>query len=65
MVGRERSCDAIAFRELAGNASIFAGDDIGAREQFERAQGDIAEISNRCGYQIETGCGLGRLDCGS
>ena len=60
VIGRERRRDAVAFGELAGDAGVLAGDDVGAGEQFERAQGDVAQISDRCRHQIEAGGNLGR-----
>jgi hypothetical protein len=33
-------------------ARILGGDDIGGFQHIERAQGDIAQVSNRCGDNI-------------
>src|SRR5689334_12270099 len=65
MVGRERGCNAEALCELARDASVFAGDDISAGEQFEGAQRDVAEVSNRRCHQVEAGGSLGRLHRGA
>ena len=63
VVRREWRCDAVTFGQLAGDAGILAGNDIGTREQFQRTQADIAQVPDWRGDKIEARygfCGLNR-----
>ena len=35
-------------------ARVLAGDGVGALERLERAEGDVAEIADRRGYETES-----------
>src|SRR5215472_5991241 len=59
MIGREGRRYPVTINEFAGNAGIFRGDYVYTCQHFERAQRDVAEISDRRGYQIEAGLGFG------
>src|SRR5947209_2354593 len=43
----------VAVEQFARDAGVFTGDQVGAGEGLQRAQGDIAEIADRRGNQIE------------
>src|SRR5262249_62353273 len=58
-IGREPWLNAVANTAVSGNAGIFTGDYLHACQHFERAHGDVAEISDRRGYQVEAGLCLG------
>ena len=45
--------DAVAAEQHAGDARVLCGDDIGAGQDFERAQRDIAEIADRRRDEVE------------
>ncbi len=55
VIGFELGRDRIAFGEPAGDAGIFAGDDIDAGQGFQGAQGDVAEITDRGCHQMKPG----------
>src|SRR4029453_11360937 len=63
MVSGERGRDAIVVEKLAGDASVFAGDQLGGGKYLERPHGDVTQIADRGGDQIEPGwqrrCGGG------
>ena len=46
--------------ELLGLAGVFATDAVGAAEDVEGAEGDVAEVADGCGDEVEAG-GEGRL----
>src|SRR6185437_9939797 len=62
VVGRELRRDAIALQQPAGDAGIFASDDIHGGECLKCAQGDVAKIADRGGHQKESGRCLWRRD---
>jgi hypothetical protein len=41
------------FCELAGDAAVLAGDHVGGGERLERAQADVAQVSDRRRDQIK------------
>jgi hypothetical protein len=53
VVGVGAVLDAVAIEQDAGDAGVLAGEHIGASQGFQRAQGNIAEISDRRGDEIE------------
>jgi hypothetical protein len=48
--------------ELAGDARVLAGDEIGGGQNFERPQGHVAQVADRSCHQIEPGRERGRRD---
>ncbi len=58
VVGHQRRADAVALGQLAGDAGILAGDAVGRRQGFQRAQADVAEIADRRGNEIKASLGL-------
>ncbi len=50
-----RKADAEVVQQLLRLARVFAGNAINPLEHVERAQGDVAEVSNRRGDEIEAG----------
>ena len=53
VIRRERCRDAVMLGELAGDAAVLAGDDVGGGENFQSAQTDIAQVSDRRRDQIK------------
>jgi hypothetical protein len=53
MIGDGFRLDRIAVEQAAGDAGILAGEDIAGGQRFERADGDVAEIADRRGDDIE------------
>ncbi len=47
VIGGGRRADAVTRQQAACNAGVLASDHVGAFEDIERPQGDIAEIANR------------------
>src|SRR4029079_11949396 len=45
----------MALGQAAGDAGALAGDDVDAGQCLQRAQGDVAEITDRGRHQIEAG----------
>ena len=54
VIGRQRCCDAVMIEQLSRDAGILAGNHVGAGERFQRADGDVAQISDRGRDEIET-----------
>ena len=42
--------------ELRGLAGVFAGDAVGGAEDAQRAEGDVFEVADGRGDEIEAGC---------
>src|SRR5215831_12524175 len=55
VIGGERGGDAIMVEKLAGDARVLACDEVGGGEHLERPHGDVAQIADRSGDQIEAG----------
>ena len=53
MVRRERRRDRVAVEQFARDAGVFTGDQVGAGEGLQRAQGDVAEIADWRGNEIQ------------
>ena len=47
--------DGEVVKELLGLAGVFAGDTVGALEDIESAESDVAEIADGCGDEVEAG----------
>ena len=65
MAAYSGSGDAEVVEQLLRLACVFAGDAVNPLEHVERAQGDIAEVANGSGYEIETWrqwCGINGHD---
>ena len=48
--------DAEVVEELCGLAGVLAGDAVGGAEDAESAEGDVFEVADGCGDEIEAGC---------
>ena len=55
VIGGERGGNAITVEKLAGDARVLTGDEVGGGEHLERPHGNIAQIADRGGDQIEAG----------
>jgi hypothetical protein len=55
VIGGERGRDAVMVEELAGDAGILAGDEIGRRQHLQRPHGNVAQIADRSGDQVQPG----------
>src|SRR6516162_5283574 len=53
VIGGERGGDAKMVEKLAGDARVLACDEVGGGEHLERPHGDVAQIADRSGDQIE------------
>ena len=53
VIGRERRRDAVVVEELAGDARVLAGDQVGGRQHFERPQRDVAQVADRGGDNMQ------------
>ncbi len=62
VIGRERRRDGVAVEQLAGDAGVLAGDQVGAGQRFQRAQRDVAEIADRGGDDMQPGRKLADVD---
>ncbi len=47
--------DGEVVKELLGLAGVFAGDTVGALEDIESAESDVAEIADGRGDEVEAG----------
>ena len=59
MMGHHLGGDAISLQQAAGDAGIFAGNQVHRRQHIQRPQGDIAHIANGCGDNMQP---LGQID---
>jgi hypothetical protein len=50
-----RHCDFEVVEELLGLAGVFAGDPVGGFEDAQGAEGDVFEVADGGGYQVEAG----------
>src|SRR5262245_11584482 len=55
VIGGERGGDAVTVEEFAGDARVLAGNEVGGGEHLQRSHGDVAQIADRRGDQIEAG----------
>jgi hypothetical protein len=55
---------AVDVHELAGGARVLGGDDVGARQEVEDAQGDVARGADGRGGQGQAGQGRGAIPGG-
>ena len=55
VIGGERGGDAVTVEKLAGDARVLARDEVGGGEHLQRPHGDVAQIADRGGDQIEPG----------
>ena len=55
VVGRQRGRDGVAVEQLAGDAGVLAGDQVGAGQRGKRAQRNIAEIADGGGDDVQSG----------
>ena len=62
VVGRERRGDGVAVEELSRHPRILAGDQVGAGQRVQRAQGDVAEIADRGGDDVQPRSELRHVD---
>ena len=46
---------AVMVEQLAGDAGVLAGDQVGAGQGFERAHGDVAQVADRGGDEVQAG----------
>src|SRR5207244_12758808 len=54
VIGRQRGCNSRAVNKLAGDASILASNQIDSAKNLERSHGDVAQIPDGSGDQVET-----------
>ena len=50
----------VVVDELAGDAGVLARDQVGGGEDFQRPYGDIAQVADGSGDQVQTGRQRGR-----
>ena len=55
VVGRERRGDAVMVDELAGDPRVLAGDQVGGGQHLQRPQGDVAQVADRGGDEMQAG----------
>ena len=55
VVRRQRGRYAVVVEELAGDPRVLAGDHIGCRQGVQRPQGDIAQVADWGGDDVEPG----------
>src|SRR6516165_5976392 len=53
VIGGERGGDAVTVEKLAGDARVLARNEVGGGERLERPHGDVAQIADWSGDQIE------------
>ena len=53
VVGYERTLQAEAREESAGGAGVFASDQIDRAQNGTGALGEISEVADRCGHDVE------------
>ncbi len=56
VVGYERRGDPIVIEKLAGHPRVLAGNQVGRCQHFERPHGDVTQIADRGGDQVEAAC---------
>ena len=55
VIGLELRGYCVTLGQTAGDAGVLAGDDVDARQRFQRAKCDVSEIADRGCHQIEAG----------
>jgi hypothetical protein len=55
MITDERLADLEVPQQMAGVSRVFAGDQIDAFQDFERAKRDVAEVADGSGDEVEHG----------
>ena len=55
VIGRQRRRDAVMVEQLAGDAGVLAGDQVGAGQHLQRPHGDVAQVADRGGDQMQAG----------
>jgi hypothetical protein len=55
VIGANRPADPVVIKELAAPARILARNHVGGGQDFERAEGNVAQIADRRGDQVEAG----------
>src|SRR5262249_61270219 len=54
MIRGKRSRNAIMVEKLAGDARVFASDEVGGGKDLQRPHGNVTQIADRSGDQIES-----------
>jgi len=62
VIGRERGRYPVVVDQLAGDAGILAGDEVGRRQGLERPQRDVAQIADRGCHHMQAARQRGRVD---
>ena len=62
VIGRQRRRDAVMVEQLAGDARVLAGDQVGGGQRFERPQRDVAQVADRGRDQMQAAGEPRRLD---
>ena len=58
VVGQDRArvaANAVDLQQLARLAGVLGGEDVGARQHVERAEGDVARVADRGRHEVEAG----------